>query len=162
MLLHHVTTITMIQKATFVLLYSKCLVCMIVVIVMVIFVNVSVLLATPFSASATSSNNIIPDSGATSTMRHNRSDFETNYVTCNGVFLLMGDVSKIPVAGYSISRMKMDRNVTQLINSLHARDLDSNLFSATVLDMPSIGRYPCRISELWTTTKDTARQEGSR
>ena len=71
-----------------------------------------------------SSNDIIPDSGATSTMRRNIYDFEDDYVKCDGVFVLMGDASKIPVAGYGTSRMKIDGNVTRLVNSLHVPELD--------------------------------------
>ena len=77
-------------------------------------------------------NDIIPYSGTTSTMRRRRSDFEDNsYTACNGVFVLMGNASKIPVAGYGTSRMKIDNNVTRLVNSLHVPDLDCDLISTT-------------------------------
>ena len=43
----------------------------------------------------------------------------------------MGDVSKILVAGYGTSRIKLDENVIHLVNSLHVPDLYCNLFSAS-------------------------------
>lgn len=64
-------------------------------------------------------------------MRHCQSDFEDDYIAYDGVFVLMGDASKISVAGYGTSRIKLDGNVTQLVNSLHVPNLDCDLFSAT-------------------------------
>ena len=64
-------------------------------------------------------------------MRRNQYDFENDYVKCDGVFVLMGDASKIPVAGHGTSRMKIAGNVTRLVNSLHVPELDCNLLSAT-------------------------------
>lgn len=46
---------------------------------------------------------IIPDSGATSHMRIHKHDFEPgSYVSCSDVFVLMGDGSEVPVAGYGV------------------------------------------------------------
>ena len=73
----------------------------------------------------------VPDSGVTSHMRRNRMDFEDDYVTCNDVFVLMGDNSEIPVLGYGTSRVKMNGHNVRLINSLHVPDLDVDLFSCT-------------------------------
>ena len=64
-------------------------------------------------------------------MRRRRSNFEDDYKSCSGVFVLMGDASRIPVAGYGTSRMKIDGNITRLVNSLHVPLLDSDLFSVT-------------------------------
>ena len=44
------------------------------------------------------SDHIVLDSGATSHMRRNMGDFEDDFVTCNDVFVLMGDNSEIPVS----------------------------------------------------------------
>ena len=76
-------------------------------------------------------NNIIPDSGATLTMRKHQRDFEDDYQACSDVFVLMGDGSRIPIHGYGTSRMKINGNVTRVLNSLHVLGLDSNLFSVT-------------------------------
>ena len=76
-------------------------------------------------------NHIVPDSGATSHMLRNRSDFEDDYVRCTDVFVLMGDNSEIPVLGYGIARVKINGKVIRLVNSLHVPDLDVNLFSCT-------------------------------
>ena len=38
-------------------------------------------------------DHIVPDSSATSHMRRNWYNFENDYVTCNNVFVLMGDNS---------------------------------------------------------------------
>ena len=43
----------------------------------------------------------------------------------------MGDASRIPVHGYFTSRMKMNGNMTRIVNSLHVLSLDSDLFSLT-------------------------------
>ena len=43
------------------------------------------------------SDHIVPNSGATSHMQQNISNFEDTYVTCNNVFVLMGDNLEIPV-----------------------------------------------------------------
>ena len=43
----------------------------------------------------------------------------------------MGDASRIPVLWYSTSPMKINRNVTCIVNSLHVPGLDSDLFSVT-------------------------------
>ena len=43
----------------------------------------------------------------------------------------MGDASRIPVVDYGTSQMKIDGNVTRLVNSLHFPLLDSDLFSVT-------------------------------
>ena len=75
---------------------------------------------------------IVPDSGATSTMRKRKSDFEEDsYTPCNDVFVLMGDGHESPVAGYGTSRMKIDGHVTRILNSLHVPGLDCDLFSTT-------------------------------
>ena len=58
-------------------------------------------------------------------------DFENDYVTCNNVFVLMGDHSEIPVLGFSTSRLKINGHVVRLVNSLHVPDLDVDLFSCT-------------------------------
>ena len=81
---------------------------------------ISLARAVPSSSSTDDNTDIIPDSGATSTMRRRRSNFEDDYKSCSGVFVLMGDASRIPVAGYGTSRMKIDGNITRLVNSLHA------------------------------------------
>ena len=78
-----------------------------------------------------SDDEIVPDSGATLHMRRNRSVFEDDYVTCNDVFVLMGDGTEIPVLGYGTPRMKFDGHVTRLINSLHVPGLNCDLFSCT-------------------------------
>ena len=41
--------------------------------------------------SPVTEDEIVPDSGATSDMRKNRSVFEDDYVACNNVFVLIGD-----------------------------------------------------------------------
>ena len=46
---------------------------------------------------------IVPDSGATSHMQRNRSEFEVEYVAFNDLFVLIGNNSKVPVLGYSTS-----------------------------------------------------------
>ena len=75
---------------------------------------------------------IIPDSGATAHMCNCKADFEPgSYVACSGVFVLMGNGSKVPVAGYGVSRIEIDGRVIRLENSLHVLSLDSNLFSTT-------------------------------
>ena len=74
-------------------------------------------------------NNIISDNGATSTMMKHRRDFEDIYKACNGAFVLMGDTSRVAVAGYDTCYMKVNGNVTRVLNSLHVPDLDSNFFS---------------------------------
>ena len=76
-------------------------------------------------------NHIVPDSGATSHILHNRSDFEDDYVRCTDVFVMMGDNSEISVLGYGTARIKINGRVICLINSLHVPDLDVNLFSCT-------------------------------
>ena len=53
-------------------------------------------------------DHIVPDSGATSRMRHNRGDFKDDYVRCIDVFVLMGDNSEIPVLGFGTSRVKIN------------------------------------------------------
>ena len=70
----------------------------------------------------------LPDSGATSDMRKDRSVFEDDYVACNDVFVLMGDGHEIPVLGYGTFRMKIDGYVTRLINSLYVPGLDCDFF----------------------------------
>ena len=77
------------------------------------------------------SDEIVPDSGATSHMRRHKADFEDDYVTCNDVFVLMGDGTEIPVLGYGTSRMKVDGHISRLVNSLHVPELDCDLFSCT-------------------------------
>ena len=62
-------------------------------------------------------------------MRRNRSDFEDDYVTCTGVFVIMCDGSEIQVLGYGTSQMKINGFVTRLVNSLHVPGLDCDLFS---------------------------------
>ena len=64
-------------------------------------------------------------------MRRHRADFEDDYVTCNDVFVLMGDGTEIPVLGYGTSRMKVDGHISRLVNSLHVPELDCDLFSCT-------------------------------
>ena len=76
-------------------------------------------------------DHIVPDSGATSHMRCNHMDFEGDYVTCNDVFVLMGDNSEISVLGYGTFRLKINGHVVRLVNSLHVPDLDVDLFSCT-------------------------------
>ena len=76
-------------------------------------------------------DHIIPNSGATSHMSRNRMDFESDYVTCYNVFVLMGDHTEIPVLGYGTSHVKINGHVIQLVNSLHVPDLDVDLFSCT-------------------------------
>ena len=76
-------------------------------------------------------DHIVSDSGTTFHMRHNRTDFEDDCVTYDDVFVLMGDNSEIPVLGYSTSRVKINGRVVRLVNSLHAPDLDVDLFSCT-------------------------------
>ena len=85
----------------------------------------------PSSCSNAANTDIIPDSGSTSTMRRFRCDFENDYQACSNVFVLMGDASRVPVAGYGTSRMKLNGNVTRIINSLHLPGLDTDLFSVT-------------------------------
>ena len=87
--------------------------------------------AIPSSCSDDGNTDIIPDSGATSTMRKHRRDFEDDYQACTNVFVLMGDASRVPVAGYGTSRMKLNGNVTRVLNSLHVPGLDTDLFSVT-------------------------------
>ena len=55
------------------------------------------------TSPVTDGNEIVPDSGATSDMRKDRSVFEDDYVACNDVFVLMGDGTEIPVLGYGTS-----------------------------------------------------------
>ena len=43
----------------------------------------------------------------------------------------MGDGSKVPVAGYGVSRIKINGRVVRLENSLHVPSLDSDLLSTT-------------------------------
>ena len=74
---------------------------------------------------------IVPDSGATTHKRRNRSDFEDDYVTCTDVFVLMDDGSEIQVLGFGTARMKINTFVTRLINSLYVPGLDCDLFSCT-------------------------------
>ena len=74
---------------------------------------------------------MIPDSRSTSTMRKHCCDFENDYQACSNVFVLMGDTSHIPVHGYGTSRMKLNGNVTRIINSLHVPGVDPDLFSVT-------------------------------
>ena len=76
-------------------------------------------------------DHIIPDSGATSHMRRNCMDFENDYVSCNDVFVLMGDHSEIPVLGYGTSRLKINGRVVCLVNSLYVPELDVDFFSYT-------------------------------
>ena len=83
------------------------------------------------TSPVTNNNEIVPDSGTTSHMRKDISIFEDDYVTCNNVFVLMGDGAEIFVVGYGTSRMKIDSHVTCLINSLHVPGLDFDLFSCT-------------------------------
>ena len=64
-------------------------------------------------------------------MRKHHRDFENDYQACEGVFVLMGDARCVPVLGYGTSRMKINGNVTRIINSLHVPGLDSDLFSVT-------------------------------
>ena len=64
-------------------------------------------------------------------MRKHRRDFEDYYQACSDVFVLMGDVSCVPVLGYGTSPMKINGNVTRIVNSLHVPGLDSDLFSVT-------------------------------
>ena len=47
----------------------------------------------------TNDDEIVPDSGATSHMREDISVLEDDYVSCNDVFVLMGDGAEIPVLG---------------------------------------------------------------
>ena len=56
-------------------------------------------------------------------------DFEDDYKGCNGVFVLMGDASRVAVAGYSTCCMKIDDNITQVLNSLYVPGLDTTSFS---------------------------------
>ena len=81
------------------------------------------------STSDSNEFDIIPNSGATSTMRRRRSDFEDDYITCNGAFVLMDDASKIPVANYG-TQIILDGNVARFINSPHVPLLDCDLYSA--------------------------------
>ena len=78
-----------------------------------------------------SPDKIVPNSGATSHMRHNRADFEDDYVTCNDIFVLIGDGTTIPVLGYGPSEMKINVHITRFINILHVPGLDCDLFSCT-------------------------------
>ena len=64
-------------------------------------------------------------------MRRHCMDFEDDYVTCNDIFVLMGDHSEIPVLGYDTSRVKINGYVVRLVNTLHVPDLDVDLFSCT-------------------------------
>ena len=43
----------------------------------------------------------------------------------------MGDESRILVHGYGTSQMKINGNVTRIVNSLYVLGLDSDLFSVT-------------------------------
>ena len=61
-------------------------------------------------------NNVIPDSGATSTMMKHCQNFEYNYKDCDGAFILMGDASRVAVAGYGMCRMKINGNFTRVLN----------------------------------------------
>ena len=78
---------------------------------------------------------IVPDSGAASHMRKDRSIFEENYGVCNNMFVLMGDGTEILVLGYDTPWMKVDGHVTRLINSLRVPGLDCGLFSCIRNDM---------------------------
>ena len=80
---------------------------------------ISLAQAAPSSSSVDNNTDIISDSGGTSTMRRRCSDFEDDYKACTNVFVLIGDASRITVAGYGTSCMKIDGNVTRLVNSLH-------------------------------------------
>ena len=64
-------------------------------------------------------------------MRRRRRDFEDDYQPCTDVFVLMGDASRIPVIEYNTSWMKIDGNMTRIVNSLHAPGWDSDLFLVT-------------------------------
>ena len=65
-------------------------------------------------------------------MRIHKHDFEPgSYVACSDVFVLMGDGSEVPVAGYGVSRIKINGKVVRLENSLHVPTLDSDLLSTT-------------------------------
>lgn len=64
------------------------------------------------STAKDESDHIVSDSGATSHMRQNKSNFENYSITCNDVFVLMGDNSEIPVLGFGTSRMKINGHVT--------------------------------------------------
>ena len=67
------------------------------------------------------SDHIVPNSGATSHIRRNISDFEDAYVTCNDVFVLVGNNLEIPMLGFGTSQMKIDSHVTRLVNSICTR-----------------------------------------
>ena len=49
---------------------------------------------------------IVVDSSATSHMRRNRTDFESDYVRCKDTFVIMGDGTEVPVVGFGTSRVK--------------------------------------------------------
>ena len=57
--------------------------------------------------------------------------FEADYQACEGVFVLMGDASRVAVAGYSTYRININGNVNRVLTCLHVPDLDRNLFSVT-------------------------------
>ena len=80
-------------------------------------------------------DHIVPDSGATSHMHCIHMDFEGDYITCNDVFVLIGDNSEIPVLGFGASRVKINGHVVQLVNSLHVPDLDVDFFSKDMVLM---------------------------
>ena len=58
---------------------------------------------------------IVPDSEVTAHMRICKDYFEPNsYIACSDIFVLMGDGSKVPVAGYGVSHIKINGQVLRL------------------------------------------------
>ena len=58
---------------------------------------------------------------------------EADYQAYEGVFVLMGDASRVAVAvaGYDTCRLDINGNVTRVLKCLYVPGLDSNLFSVT-------------------------------
>ena len=74
-------------------------------------------------------DHIIPASGVTLHIPQNCINFEDDYVTCNDIFVLIGDNSEIPVLGFGTSHMKTNGRIVRLMNTLHVPDLDVDLIS---------------------------------
>ena len=74
---------------------------------------------------------LVPDSGATPYMFTKESDFGDNYRRYKDVFVYMGNSTRVLVAGYSTTRIKLNRKVQVLPKSLHLPGLDCSLLLIT-------------------------------
>ena len=74
------------------------------------------------------------DSGATSNMKQNLSNFEPKrYVYCNNTVVSIGERAEVRIDSYGISCSKLDGKILRQEHKLHVLTLDCDLFSSTCL-----------------------------